>query len=353
MGPREVSGRDSTGLITNLVVSLVKEFYASISLDKDELEDSDDYVDDSLNVFINGKEFVVIAADLGNLLKIESENGDFKMPKNYDPTSLWEIITGRKEKYSSKSNVGLTKSLQIRIFHYFIVANIHGRGGSFSYISLQDLWLMEHAFNGAPLNLGRFMIQRMRGVCRLEKINLPYGNIITSLVQKKGICSSRYESDKVKSRDQAIYLGSLPKMGYKLDGEKFVKTSKVTLRGESFLPAVRMQKIEEKLAELKKVLKEKGKMPTEPAATDTSTTTSPALARQDAEGFAFQAEGHKPKVDQPRKSSSLEPQKKAESEQGTKVLDSHDENSPSHHEPQQEQPYLLNSEEVLIMDVFH
>ncbi|EOY21532.1 Uncharacterized protein TCM_013255 [Theobroma cacao] len=31
--------------------SLVKEFYASIALDKDELEDSDDCIEDSLNVF--------------------------------------------------------------------------------------------------------------------------------------------------------------------------------------------------------------------------------------------------------------------------------------------------------------
>ncbi|WRX09989.1 hypothetical protein QQP08_002476 [Theobroma cacao] len=216
--------------------SLVKEFYASITLDKDELEDSDDFIDDGLNVFLNGKEFVMTAADLGNLLKIESEDGDYEMLENYDSFSLWEIITRRKEKYSSKSNVGLIKSPQIRILYYFIAMNIYG-GGSFSYISLQELWLMEHAFNGSPLNLGRFMIERMREVYQLEKINLPYGNIITSLVQKKGIWSFRYELDKVKSRDQAIYLGSLLKMRYKLDREKFVKTPKVTPGGKSFLPA--------------------------------------------------------------------------------------------------------------------
>ncbi|WRX23084.1 Reverse transcriptase [Theobroma cacao] len=68
--------------------SLVKEFYTSIAIDKDELEDSDDYIDDGLNVYLNGKEFVITATDLGNLLKIESEDGDYEMPENYDPTSL-------------------------------------------------------------------------------------------------------------------------------------------------------------------------------------------------------------------------------------------------------------------------
>ncbi|WRX28299.1 hypothetical protein QQP08_020786 [Theobroma cacao] len=216
--------------------SLVKEFYASIALDKGELEDSDDYIEDGLNVFLNGKEFTITTTDIGSLLKIECENDEFEFPENYGPSSLWEIIIGKKEKYSSKSNSNLITSPQIRILHYFVVVNIHGRSGSFSYISLQDLWLMEHAFSGVLLNLGKFMIGRMRGARRLENINLPYRNIITSLVQKKGIWSSRYEADKVKSRDQAIYLGSLPKMRYKLDGETFVKAPKVAPRKETSLP---------------------------------------------------------------------------------------------------------------------
>ncbi|EOY00268.1 Uncharacterized protein TCM_010097 [Theobroma cacao] len=122
--------------------------------------------------------------------------------------------------------------------------------------------------------------------------------------------------DLVKSKDQAIYLGSLPKMGYKLDGEKYVKTPKAPSGKESSLIAqpetvssqfsneilftllmrmdgkltdqgVRMLKIEEKLVELEKVLKEKGKMPIEPAATDTSATPSPTPTGQDAEGSTF------------------------------------------------------------------
>ncbi|WRX14565.1 hypothetical protein QQP08_007052 [Theobroma cacao] len=162
--------------------SLVKKIYSSIAVEKDEFEESDDYLEDGLNVFLNGKEFTVTATDLDSLLKIESEEGEFEFPENYDPSSLWEVIIGKKEKYSSKSNAGLITSPQIQILHYFIAANVHGRGGTFSYISLQDLCLMEHAFNGNPLNLGRFMIERMKGACRLEKINLPYGNIITALV---------------------------------------------------------------------------------------------------------------------------------------------------------------------------
>ncbi|XP_017984325.1 PREDICTED: uncharacterized protein LOC108663621 [Theobroma cacao] len=133
--------------------SSVKEFYASIALGEEELDDSDDYIENGPNVFLNGKEFVVTTDDLGNLLKVECEEGEFEFPKKYNASSLWEIITGRKEKYSSKSNVGLITSTQIRILHYFVAANIHGRSGSLSYISLQDLWLMEHAFSGVALNV--------------------------------------------------------------------------------------------------------------------------------------------------------------------------------------------------------
>ncbi|WRX27888.1 hypothetical protein QQP08_020375 [Theobroma cacao] len=169
-----------------------------------ELIDSDDYVEYGLNVYLNGKEFVMITDDLRNLLKIEYKEGEFELLEKYDPSSLLEIITGKKEKYSSKSNYGLITSPHIRILHYFMAVNIQGKSGSFSYISLQDLWLMEHAFNGVSLNLGRFMIEKMRSACRLDKVNLPYGNVITSLVQKKGIWAKRYDMNLVKTRDQAI-----------------------------------------------------------------------------------------------------------------------------------------------------
>ncbi|WRX25991.1 hypothetical protein QQP08_018478 [Theobroma cacao] len=164
--------------------SLVKEFYASIALDENELDNLEDFISDGLNVFLNGKEFVVTAVDLGSLLKIGCKEGDYEILENYDPSSLWEIITGKKERYSSRSYASLIKSPHIRILHYFITVNIHGRSGNFSYVSLQDIWLMEHAFNAAPLNLGRFMIKRMRGACQIDKVNLPYGNIISSLVKK-------------------------------------------------------------------------------------------------------------------------------------------------------------------------
>ncbi|WRX12268.1 Reverse transcriptase [Theobroma cacao] len=128
--------------------SLVKEFYSGIAPKEKELVESDDYVEDGLDVYLNGKEFIVTVGDLENLLKLGGEVGEFELPENYDPFSLWEIITRRKEKYSSKSNSSLIINPQIRILHYFIAANIQGRSGSLSYISLQDLWLMEHAFNG-------------------------------------------------------------------------------------------------------------------------------------------------------------------------------------------------------------
>ncbi|WRX22572.1 hypothetical protein QQP08_015059 [Theobroma cacao] len=295
--------------------SLVKEFYASIALDKNELEELKDFINDGLNVFLNGKEFVVTTTDLGNLLKIECEEGDYEISENYDFSSLWEIIIGKKEKYSSKSYASFIKSPQIRILYYFIAENIHGRNGSFSYVGLQDMWLMEHAFNVALLNFGQFMIEKMRGPYQIDKVNLPYGYIITSLVTKKRIWSSRYELDQVKSKDQAIYLGSLPKMRYKLK-------------------------------ELESVTKEKGKSATTPAVEDTSATASPTPVEQATESPAFKPKGHESKSVQPRKSPTFELENDEKSNEGTEVLGSFDDTSPPHDEPQPEQPSPPNSEEV-------
>ncbi|WRX24196.1 zinc finger protein [Theobroma cacao] len=305
--------------------SLVKEFYSGIALKGKELVESDDYVEDGLTVYLNGKEFVVTTEDLGNLLRVECKEGEYEFHEKYDPSSLWEIITGRKEKYSLKSNSVLIVSSQIRILHYFIVANIQGRSGSLSYISLQDLWLMEHAFNGVYLNMGRYMIEKMRSACRLDKVNLPYGNVITFLVQNKGIWAKMYDMDLVKPRDQTIYYGSLVKMGYVLDGERFIKTPKAGIRKEHSLLAQpekasfifsnevifnlliridgkltnqgeKLQKIEEKIIELENKLKKKENIPSEPVVADNSATSSTAPAQQGAEGSAKLVEKSAPHV---------------------------------------------------------
>ncbi|EOY17401.1 Uncharacterized protein TCM_036565 [Theobroma cacao] len=70
--------------------------------------------------------------------------------------------------------------------HYFIATTPHGRNSSFSYISAQDLWLMESMFNDIPLNVGKYMIERIKGTLLRDKANLPYSNIILALIKKKG-----------------------------------------------------------------------------------------------------------------------------------------------------------------------
>ncbi|XP_017972719.1 PREDICTED: uncharacterized protein LOC108661215 [Theobroma cacao] len=180
--------------------------------------------------------------------------------------------------------------------------------------------------------------------------------------------------DLVKTRDQAIHYGSLVKMGYVLDGERFIKTSKIGPRKEHSLPTQsegassrfsnevifnllmridgkltdqgeKLQKVEEKITELENKLKEKESMPSEPVAADNSTTSSTTLAQQGAIGLAKSAEKFAPHVgssgihaegstyksaslvlqfedshrgdDQPAKTPYLEPQSKNDSEQGT------------------------------------
>ncbi|WRX29158.1 hypothetical protein QQP08_021645 [Theobroma cacao] len=228
--------------------SLVKEFYSGIALKEKELVEFDDYVEDGLNVYLNGKEFIVTAGDFGNLLKLEGE---------------------------------------IRILHYFIAANIQGRSGSLSYISLQDLWLMEHAFNGVSLNLERFMIEKMRSAYRLDKVNPSYGNVITSLVQKKGIWAKRYDMDLVKTRDQAIYYGSLIKMGF---SNEMIFNLLIRIDGKLTDQGVNLQKMEDKITELENKLKEKENMGSEPVATDSFAISSTAPTQQGAKGLVELAE---------------------------------------------------------------
>lgn len=94
------------------------------------------------------------------------------------------------------------------------------------------MWLIEFALNATYLNLGSFIVERMKGTCHGEKISLAYGNIITSLVRKKGIWSLRYQVDKVKNKDQPISFGWSTKNGIQTRRRKFMKTPKDIPRNE-------------------------------------------------------------------------------------------------------------------------
>lgn len=52
---------------------------------------------------------------------------------------------------------------------------------------------------------------------------MPYGNIISDLVKKKGIWRIRFQVNLRRNKDQGIFLGSVLKMGYKLENNECIK----------------------------------------------------------------------------------------------------------------------------------
>ncbi|EOY21501.1 Uncharacterized protein TCM_013170 [Theobroma cacao] len=141
---------------------------------------------------------------------------------------MWEVITGKREKFPSRSYTSEIKNAQLRILHYFIATILHGRSSSFSYVSAQDLWLMEAVFNEITQNVGRYMVKRIKTTTLRDKANLSYGNIITTLVKKKRIWSGRFQYDLMKNKDQGIFLGSVLKMGHKIEKNECIKITKGT-----------------------------------------------------------------------------------------------------------------------------
>ncbi|XP_021297276.1 uncharacterized protein LOC110426385 [Herrania umbratica] len=182
--------------------------------------------------------------------------------------------------------------------------------------------------------------------------------------------------DQVRRRDQAIYLGSLPKMGYKLYGETFVKTSKDAQRDEQATSdqatttpsqisnemilnllmridgklidqSAKIEKIEEKLQELENLMKNKRKSPLGSTTKHASTTPSQTPTGQVSDSPNFQAEGNEPKPDSAKKLHTPEPETEEKDSPNTEVI-----GSQLHEETQEAESSPPNSEEVFIMDIF-
>ncbi|XP_021299993.1 uncharacterized protein LOC110428491 [Herrania umbratica] len=188
--------------------------------------------------------------------------------------------------------------------------------------------------------------------------------------------------DQVKSKDQTIYLGSLPKMGYKMYGEKFFKTSRDTQKDEQATPIqrtttpsqnsnemilnilmridekltdqyARIEKIEENLQDLGNLMKDKKKSPSSPTPEHTPAAPSLTSTGQASENSDFQAEDNAPESGLVRKSPTPKPENEEKSNEGIEIVGSFNDNSPLHDEPQVEKPPPTNFEEILIRNVFH
>ncbi|EOY04707.1 Uncharacterized protein TCM_019898 [Theobroma cacao] len=75
---------------------------------------------------------------------------------------------------------------------------------------------MEAVFNEIPLNVGRYMVERIRTTTLGDKANLPCGNIFTALAKNNRIWNVRFQYNFTTNKDQGIFLGSVLKMGYKI-----------------------------------------------------------------------------------------------------------------------------------------
>lgn len=84
-------------------LTLIKELYSSIAIDKIELKEEKEFEEDRLNVFLNGEDFQISAQDLGEFLKIEFEVGAYKILEKYEPNHMWEVITGKREKFPQEA----------------------------------------------------------------------------------------------------------------------------------------------------------------------------------------------------------------------------------------------------------
>ncbi|EOY21838.1 Uncharacterized protein TCM_013978 [Theobroma cacao] len=100
--------------------------------------------------------------------------------------------------------------------HNFLASTLQGRISHLRHVSVEDLWMMETIESQFYVNIVEYMIMRMRQVAMREETTLPYGNIISTLVKKKGIWSNRYLADWTSRRPRTLSFRWLVKRGYDL-----------------------------------------------------------------------------------------------------------------------------------------
>ncbi|EOY08010.1 Uncharacterized protein TCM_022331 [Theobroma cacao] len=106
---------------------------------------------------------------------------------------MWAQVVSRKEPYTTEScSAHHLNSALDRLVHNFLASTLQGRISCLRHVSVEDLWMMETIESQFGVNIAEYMIMRIRQVVMREETTLPYGNISSTLVKKKGIWSNRY-----------------------------------------------------------------------------------------------------------------------------------------------------------------
>ena len=130
----------------------MNEFYSGLLFRSDKYENPPRFNYDVLYTFIDGHERVITESDLGKLLGCEFYGELFEAPRHYQIDNVWDILAREPGCKKVASNL---KSLPLRFLHYFIISSIQCRTGSFSKLTINDIWLLEMASTGTKINLAR------------------------------------------------------------------------------------------------------------------------------------------------------------------------------------------------------
>ena len=201
---------------------LVNEFYSGILIHANESKNLVRFCYDTLYTFFDDQECKISESILGKLIGCHKYNGPYEAPNHYPFNNVWDTLAVCLGCQKVASNL---KFLPLTFLHHFIALTMQCSTGSFTKVTIDDIWLLEMASSSTKINLARFIINKMIKVIKNKEneakskktteqsqVSIPYVTLITQYAKSSGDLNPKYVLVKIVVK---YNLASIAKMGYK------------------------------------------------------------------------------------------------------------------------------------------
>ena len=193
---------------------LVAEFYSGLVTCGKDLEGTNiEYDSEGLLWRMNRNEYSASEEEIGRILNVpSSENKDIYY--TLENLAFWNTITGLGNTRLPRNLLtGAIKDVDIRVLCHFIATSVICKKGSFSLLSNKELYMVEQIIvakeKGYTFNWAQFFLDSIKWTPlnkkEKEKIVLPFGRIISLILESKGLVPAGHPCEKGTVYDKSNF----------------------------------------------------------------------------------------------------------------------------------------------------
>ncbi|OMO95059.1 hypothetical protein COLO4_16081 [Corchorus olitorius] len=181
--------------------SMVREFFSSIITDKKELFKDGYWAEITKDLFAHvcGKEVIITAELLGQMMNIEHLEGEVKPPRDFDFDAAWKFLNEDDQSLPILESERRLLKPDVKLAFQFIRNNIWLNQNDQDSNTEKGVWLLWCIWKESKVNLAQIIINEMKEIVVQSKMVYGFGPITTQFCSKESVENTNTNEEILKA----------------------------------------------------------------------------------------------------------------------------------------------------------